>query len=191
MRARLSLTLLPVAFACCLLPATAQEKPQEPFETRYEVIVPGLVGNSPYILEFRSANLRVAVRDLIMGHGEARDVPTRARAVMELRGGSVITTINGVRTRRRQGDISPKGNVLIVTGNSCHHFVPPPVACPREPLHKSDRPRCVRRRVGCEPARRSRCGTSMRSAGEADGRRRAQPEGLMAVATGRTCAEVP
>jgi hypothetical protein len=105
MRARLSLTLLPVVFACCLLPAAAQEKPREPFETTYEVIVPGLVGNAPYILEFRSANLRIAVRDLIMGHGEARDVPTRARAVMELRGGSVITTINGVRTRRRQGDI--------------------------------------------------------------------------------------
>lgn len=30
--------------------------------------------------------------------------------------------------------ISPKGNVLIVTGNSCHHFVPPPVACPGAPI---------------------------------------------------------
>jgi hypothetical protein len=40
-----------------------------------------------------------------MGHGSASDVPTPVRAVMELRGGSIITTINGVRTTRVQGDI--------------------------------------------------------------------------------------
>jgi hypothetical protein len=89
----------------CLRPALAQEKPPVPFETKYEVIVPGLVGNSPYILQFTTGGLQLVVRDLIMGQGEARDIPTKARALMELRGGSVITTINGVRTERTQGEI--------------------------------------------------------------------------------------
>jgi outer membrane protein assembly factor BamB len=30
--------------------------------------------------------------------------------------------------------IAPNGNLVVVTGNSCHHFVPPPVACPNAPL---------------------------------------------------------
>jgi hypothetical protein len=97
--------LIPALLLCCALPLAAQERPPEPFETKYEVIVPGLVGNSPYTLEFHSTNLRVEVRDLIMGHGSANDVPTPVRAVMELRGGTIITTINGIRTQRLQGDI--------------------------------------------------------------------------------------
>lgn len=104
MRARLPRTLLPAIFACCLLPASAQEKPPVP-ETKYEVIVPGMVANSPFTLTFQSVGLRLEVRDLIMGRGVASDIPTPNRAVMELRGGNVITTINDERIVRVQGDI--------------------------------------------------------------------------------------
>jgi hypothetical protein len=102
---RTATLVLPVLILCCAFPAFGQASPPAPFETSYEVIVPGLIGNSPYTLEFRSANLRVEVRDLIMGPGAANDVPTPARTVMELRGGSIVTVINGQRTRRAQGEI--------------------------------------------------------------------------------------
>ncbi len=81
-------------------PALEQRPP-----TKYEVVAPGLIGNTPFTLQFRTADLRLVVRDLMMGHGEARDVPTAARAILELRGGSVITTINGEKKTRTQGDI--------------------------------------------------------------------------------------
>ena len=86
-------------------PAPATKSPDERPSPKYEVIVPGLIGNTPFVLQFRTDDLRLVVRDLIMGRGEARDVPMSARAVMELRGGSVITTINGEKKTRTQGDI--------------------------------------------------------------------------------------
>ena len=97
--------LTAILMFCSLLPATAQERPQGRPQTRYFVVVPGMVANQPLILNYRSTGLSLIVSDLIMGHGEALNIPTPARAVLELRGGSVITTINGVRTRRLQGDI--------------------------------------------------------------------------------------
>jgi hypothetical protein len=90
---------IPILLLCFILPASAQAP------TKYEVIVPGLVANPTYVLQFRSDDLRLEVRDLIMGPGQARNIPTPARAMMELRGGTVITTINGRATPRIQGDI--------------------------------------------------------------------------------------
>ena len=100
---------IPILLLCFILPASSQVPP-----TRYEVIVPGLVANPTYVLQYRSDDLRLEVRDLIMGRGEARNVPTPARAMMELRGGTVITTINGRATPRIQGDIwsIAKGDTL-------------------------------------------------------------------------------
>lgn len=97
--------LTAILMCCSLLPAAAQERNAGRPQTKYFVVVPGMVANAPLILKYRSTGLSLVVRDLIMGHGEARNIPTPARAVMELRGGSVITTINGQRTRRLQGDI--------------------------------------------------------------------------------------
>jgi hypothetical protein len=82
-------------------PPTPEQRPPN----KYEVVAPGLIGNAPFTLQFRTADLRLVVRDLMMGRGEARDVPTAARAILELRGGSVITTINGEKKTRTQGDI--------------------------------------------------------------------------------------
>jgi hypothetical protein len=97
--------LTAILMCCSLLPAAAQERNAGRPQTKYFVVVPGMVANAPLILNYRSTGLSLVVSDLIMGHGEARNIPTPARAVMELRGGSVITTINGQRTRRLQGDI--------------------------------------------------------------------------------------
>ena len=97
--------LTAILMCCSLLPAAAQERNAGRPQTKYFVVVPGMVANAPLILNYRSTGLSLVVSDLIMGHGEARNIPTPARAVMELRGGSVITTINGERTRRLQGDI--------------------------------------------------------------------------------------
>lgn len=119
---RLSLVIL---LSLAPLPALAQQQrrppddqrpPERPPQTKYEVIVPGMVANSPFDLQFRSADLRLQVRDLIMGRGEARDVPVPARILMELRGGGVSTTINGAKTERTQGDlwIVEKGDRLTV-----------------------------------------------------------------------------
>lgn len=70
----------------------------------YEVIVPGLLGNRVTSLQFKTLPLRLEQRDLIMGRGEAKGVPTPAHMLLELRGGSITTTANGESVERRQGD---------------------------------------------------------------------------------------
>lgn len=82
----------------------------------YEVITKGLLGDTPFSVQFRSAPLRLEIRNLIMGPGITDVVPTANRALMELRGGGVVTTINGQRQERRQGDFwtVEKGSRLII-----------------------------------------------------------------------------
>jgi hypothetical protein len=110
------LSLAPLLALAQQRPPDDQRPPERPPQTKYEVIVPGMVANSPFDLQFRSADLRLQVRDLIMGRGEARDVPVPARILMELRGGGVSTTINGAKSERTQGDlwIVEKGDRLTV-----------------------------------------------------------------------------
>lgn len=106
--ARLVFALLLISLALFVTAQQQQQQgyePPRPPETKYEVIVPGMVANAPFTLQFRSADLRLVVRDLIMGRGEARNVPVPARIVMELRGGGVTTTIDGAKADRTQGDI--------------------------------------------------------------------------------------
>jgi hypothetical protein len=118
--ARLVFALLLIALALFVTAQQQQQQPAyerpQPPETKYEVIVPGMVANTPLTLQFRSADLRLVVRDLIMGRGEARNVPVPARIVMELRGGGVTTTIDGAKAERTQGDIwtVEKGQSLTV-----------------------------------------------------------------------------
>lgn len=80
----------------------------------YEIIAKGLLGSRLFPVQFRSADLRLEVRNLIVGRGEARAVPTPDRAIMELRGGGVVTTIDGERRERRPGDFwrVEKGSAL-------------------------------------------------------------------------------
>ena len=80
----------------------------------YEIIAKGLLGSRLFPVQFRSADLRLEIRNLIMGRGEARAVPTPDRAIMELRGGGVVTTIDGEGRERRPGDFwrVEKGSTL-------------------------------------------------------------------------------
>ncbi len=88
-------------------PATQESK-------QYEVVTKGLLGSPLFPIQFRSADLRVEIRNLVMGRGEAQAVPTPTRTIMELRGGAVVTTINGDKRERRAGDFweVEKGSML-------------------------------------------------------------------------------
>ena len=87
---------------------------QDPNLPSYEVVTNGLVANQALSVQFRSAPLRVGIRDLIVGPGQAESVPTPVRTLMELRGGGVITMINGESQQRVPGDfwIVERGSAL-------------------------------------------------------------------------------
>ena len=93
---------------------SAQLPPTQQEPTRYEVITKGLLANPPFFVQFRSVPLRLEMRDLIMGPGRAEGVPTLVRTLMELRGGGVVTVINGERHERSPGDfwIVDRGSAL-------------------------------------------------------------------------------
>jgi hypothetical protein len=95
-----------IVAACmlCSTSAAAQVTPLQPRDTAYVIVTPGLLGTPILPLRFTSAPLDVGVRNLVMGAGEARDVPITGRTVMELRGGQLTTTIDGQRQERRPGD---------------------------------------------------------------------------------------
>lgn len=73
-------------------------------DAAYDVIVPGLLGSKPVPLAFPSLSAPLDQRDFIMGPGEAKEVPTPAAMLFELRGGTLVTTINGKAQARHQGD---------------------------------------------------------------------------------------
>jgi hypothetical protein len=71
---------------------------------QYQIITHGLLGSPVFPVRFRSADLRLEIRNLIMGPGAAQAVATPNRTIMELRGGALVTTINGEKRERRPGD---------------------------------------------------------------------------------------
>jgi hypothetical protein len=78
------------------------EKPgQQPY---YSVLTEGMLSGPVFPYQFQSVKLRVEIRNLIMGHSKASNVPTPTDVVMELREGAVITTINGQKQERTLGD---------------------------------------------------------------------------------------
>ena len=79
-----------------------QEKPGPP--PYYSLVTQGLLAGPVFPYQFQSAKLRLEVRNLILGHSKASDVPTPTDILMELRGGAVITTIDGQAQERIQGD---------------------------------------------------------------------------------------
>jgi hypothetical protein len=95
-------------------PSSQEERHREQERHRYEVITEGLLGNPAFSVQFRSAALRLGVRDLIMGPGQAQSVPTHVRTLMELRGGGVVTIINDESQQRLPGDfwIVEQGSTL-------------------------------------------------------------------------------
>ncbi len=71
---------------------------------KYEVLTKGLVASRPFAVQFKSAPLRLEIRNLVMGRGDARDVPTPTTILMELRGGTVTTGVKGEMRERHQGE---------------------------------------------------------------------------------------
>jgi hypothetical protein len=81
---------------------SSNEKPsQQPY---YSVLTEGMLSGPVFPYQFQSVKLRVEVRNLIMGHSKAANVPTPTDIVMELREGAVTTTINGQKQERTLGD---------------------------------------------------------------------------------------
>lgn len=70
----------------------------------YSLITEGMLSGPVFPYQFQSVKLRVEIRNLILGHSKAANVPTPTEIVMELREGSVITTLNGQRQERTIGD---------------------------------------------------------------------------------------
>ena len=79
-----------------------QEKAGRP--PYYSLVTDGLLAGPVFPYQFQSAKLRLEVRNLILGHSKASDVPTPTDILMELRGGAVIITINGQAQEHIQGD---------------------------------------------------------------------------------------
>lgn len=92
----------------------AQEKPGPP--PYYSLVTQGMLAGPVFPYQFQSAKLRLEIRNLIIGHAKASEVPTPTDMLMELRGGAVITTINGQAQERIQGDFwtVEKGSSLTI-----------------------------------------------------------------------------
>jgi hypothetical protein len=80
----------------------SQEKPNS--SPYYSPLTQGMIASPVFPYEFQSTKLRLEIRNLIVGHAKANQVPTPTDILMELRGGIVTTTINGQSQERIQGD---------------------------------------------------------------------------------------
>jgi hypothetical protein len=83
----------------------AQEIKEKPgARPYYSLLTEGMLSGPTFPYQFQSIKLRVEIRNLILGHSKAANVPTPADIVMELREGYVITTVNGQKQERTIGD---------------------------------------------------------------------------------------
>jgi hypothetical protein len=82
----------------------------------YEVLAKGIVSSAPLEVQFKSAALRLEIRNLIMGRAEAEAIPTPTRMLLEVRQGAVTTTVNQEKQGRSQGDfwVVEKGSSFAV-----------------------------------------------------------------------------
>ena len=96
--------------------SSAQENQEKAGRAYYAQVTEGMIGSAAFPYQFTSAKLRLEVRNLVMGHSKAGDVPTPTDILMELRGGIVTTTINGQAQERIQGDFwtVEKGSKLAI-----------------------------------------------------------------------------
>jgi hypothetical protein len=70
----------------------------------YTLLTSGMLSSPVFAYAFSTGKFRVEVRNLVIGHAKASDVPTPTDVLMELRGGTVTTTINGQTQERAEGD---------------------------------------------------------------------------------------
>ena len=71
---------------------------------QFELLAKGVVASPPVQVQFKSAPLRLEIRNLVMGRGETESIPTPTRILLELRQGAVTTTTNQQRHEWHQGD---------------------------------------------------------------------------------------
>ncbi|SRR6266404_6189695 len=71
----------------------------------FQVLTKGLLTNAGATFRFPSEKLELEIRDLVMGNGTARDIPTPTRMLLEVRGGLVKVTINGKTENHVPGDM--------------------------------------------------------------------------------------
>jgi len=84
--------------------AVGQSAKDENQISSYELLAKGVVGTAPFQVQFKSAPLRLELRNLIMGRGETESIPTPTRILLELRQGAVTITVNREKQSRSQGD---------------------------------------------------------------------------------------
>lgn len=87
-----------LSLLACVAHAQVEQRSQ------YEVITKGLLGGPVQTYQFHSADIRVEVRNWIMGPGSAQAVPVAARTIVEVRGGAVLVSLNGQQKEYRPGD---------------------------------------------------------------------------------------
>ena len=85
----------------------------------YVLLTQGMMAGPAYIYPFSTTHFRVEIRNLIVGHATAHDVPIPTDVVMELRSGAVTTDLGGVKQERTEGDFwtVAKGGHLDVENN--------------------------------------------------------------------------
>lgn len=70
----------------------------------YEPLAKGIVGSGPLRVQFKSAPLRLEIRNLVMGRGETEAITAPTRILLEVRQGAVTTTAKQERQSHTQGD---------------------------------------------------------------------------------------
>ncbi len=102
-----SLALASLA-VCVFAQETSQTDEASKDQTRqpaqFELLAKGVAASAAFQVQFKSAPLRLEIRNLVMGRGETESIPTPTRILLELRQGAVTTTANQQRHEWRQGD---------------------------------------------------------------------------------------
>jgi hypothetical protein len=70
----------------------------------YETLVKGVAASRALPVQFETAPVKVEFRNLVLGPGESEPIPAPTVIWMELRLGTVVTTINKESLERRPGD---------------------------------------------------------------------------------------
>jgi hypothetical protein len=83
-------------------PPPKEEEVQQ--TSTYQLLAKGVVSSAPFGVQFKSAALKLEMRNLVMGHGETESIPTPTRMLLEVRQGGVITIIDHEKMNRTQGD---------------------------------------------------------------------------------------
>ena len=71
---------------------------------QFQLLAKGVAASPAVTLQFKSAPLRLEIRNLVMGKGETEPVPVPTRILFELRQGAVTTSLNQQKQERHQGD---------------------------------------------------------------------------------------